>query len=201
MSTAGDLCEHHARLAAELGRDTVVNGDHTKKRSARQRVPVIAEAEPLEPTTHISARPSAVRPALALTAAEEVETIRRVLLEAATNTTRESWATCSGPECGKSFRQEIFVPDHGARIKAVETLLREGLGRVGEAEVPEPRMPATAAEVEALSWREMKFIFAISYAQAIQAFVDQGEEALRSELERWEPEARATVAQALAEVA
>jgi hypothetical protein len=57
------------------------------------------------------------------------------------------------------------------------------------------------AEVEALSWSEMKFIFAISYAQAIQAFVDQGEDALRSELERWEPDARAAVAQALAEVA
>ena len=37
--------------------------------------------------------------------------------------------------------------------------------------------------------------------QAIQAFVDQGEEALLSELERWEPEARVTVARALAEVA
>ena len=47
----------------------------------------------------------------------------------------------------------------------------------------------------------MKFIFAISYAQAIQAFVDQGEEALRLELERWEPDVRATVASALAEVA
>jgi hypothetical protein len=44
-------------------------------------------------------------------------------------------------------------------------------------------------------------IFAISYAQAIQAYVDRGEDALRSELERWEPEARATVARALAEVA
>ena len=87
------------------------------------------------------------------------------------------------------------MPDHGARIKAVETLLREGLGRVGEAEVAEPRMPTTVAEVEALSWSEMKFIFAISYAQAISAFVDQGEDALRSELERWEPEARATVAE------
>ena len=93
------------------------------------------------------------------------------------------------------------MPDHGARIKAVETLLREGLGRVGEAEVAEPRMPTTVAEVEALSWSEMKFIFAISYAQAIQAFVDDGDEALRSEVERWEPEARATVARALAEVA
>ena len=57
------------------------------------------------------------------------------------------------------------------------------------------------AEVEALSWSEMKFIFAITYAQAIQAFVDQGEDALRSELKRWEPDARATVARALAEVA
>jgi hypothetical protein len=129
-----------------------------------------------------------------------VETIRRVLLEAATNTTRESWATCTCPECGKSFRQEISVPDHGARIKAVETLLREGLGRVGEAEVAEPRMPSTVAEVEALSWDELKFVFAISHAQAIRAFVDQGDEALRSEVERWEPEARATIARALAAV-
>jgi hypothetical protein len=196
-----DLCEHHARLAEDLGRDAVVNGDQAKRRNARQRIPVVAETEPLELTSARSARPSGVRPALALTAAEEVETIRRVLLEAATNTTRESWATCSCPECGKSFRQEISVPDHGARIKAVETLLREGLGRVGEAAVPEPRMPASVAEIEALSWSEMKFIFAISYAQAIQAFAEQGKDALRSELERWEPEARATVARALAEVA
>ena len=201
VSATGDLCEHHARLAAELGRETVINGDHTKKRGARQRVPVIAEAEPIELTSHSSGRPSSVRPALALAAAEEVETIRRVLLEAATSTSRQSWATCTCPECGKGFRQEISVPDHGARIKAVETLLREGLGRVGEAEVAEPRMPTSVAEVEALSWSEMKFIFAISYAQAISAFVDQGEEALRVELERWEPEARATVARALAEVA
>ena len=83
--------------------------------------------------------PSAVRPALALTAAEEVETIRRVLREAATSTSRQSWATCTCPECGNGFRQEISVPDHGARIKAVETLLREGLGRVGEAEFAERR--------------------------------------------------------------
>uniref|UniRef100_UPI001C09FF92 hypothetical protein n=1 Tax=Acinetobacter nosocomialis TaxID=106654 RepID=UPI001C09FF92 len=64
-----------------------------------------------------------------------------VLLDAATSTTRETWATCTCPECGKGFRQEISVPDHGARIKAVETLLREGLGRVGEEQVPEPRVP------------------------------------------------------------
>ena len=95
-------------------------------------MPVTVESEPLEPNASRQSSPSAVRPALALTAAEEVETIRRVLLEAATSTTRETWATCTCPECGKGFRQEISVPDHGARIKAVEALLREGLGRVGD---------------------------------------------------------------------
>jgi hypothetical protein len=157
VSAAGDLCEHHARLAADLGRETVVNGEHAKRRSARQRIPVVAETEPLELTSHTSARPSAVRPALALTAAEEVETIRRVLLEAATNTTRESWATCTCPECGKGFRQEISIPDHGARIKAVETLLREGLGRVGEAAgAPAVTLPRDQADVERLTWSQMK---------------------------------------------
>jgi hypothetical protein len=157
VSAAGDLCEHHARLAADLGRETVVNGEQAKRRSARQRIPVVAETEPLELTSHTSARPSAVRPALALTAAEEVETIRRVLLEAASNTTRESWATCTCPECGKSFRQEISIPDHGARIKAVETLLREGLGRVGEAAgAPAVTLPRDQADVERLTWSQMK---------------------------------------------
>ena len=127
-------------MADQLGSETVVNGDQEKRRNARQRVPVIAESRAAR--AHRRARPDApsgVRPALALTAAEEVETIRRVLLEAATSTTRETWATCTCPECGKSFRQEISVPDHGARIKAVETLLREGLGRVGEADSSSPR--------------------------------------------------------------
>jgi hypothetical protein len=124
---------------------------------------VVAESEPFELRSS-DGMPSAVRPALALTAAEEVETIRRVLLEAATGTTRETWATCTCPECGKGFRQEISVPDHGARIKAVETLLREGLGRVGEAEVIEPRMPTTVAEVKTLSWDELSLVFIISHA-------------------------------------
>ena len=78
MPVAGDLCEPHARLAEELGRETVIDGSHTKTRNARQRIRVTAETEPLELTSHTSARPSAVRPALALTAAEEVETIREV---------------------------------------------------------------------------------------------------------------------------
>ncbi len=188
-------------MAKELGRETVVDGRHAKRRNARDRVPIPAESEPLESASSQPASPSAVRPALALMAAEEVETIRRVLLEAATNTSRESWATCTCPDCGKSFRQEISVPDHGARIKAIETLLREGLGRVGEADVPTPRMPTTVAEVEAMSWEEMKLVFAISHAQAIRAFVENGDDAVRAEVEKWEPKARASIAHALAEVA
>jgi hypothetical protein len=62
-------------------------------------------------------------------------------------------------------------------------------------------MPASVAEVEAMSWSDMKFVFAITYAQAISAFADRGDDALRMEIERWEPEARTTVARALAEVA
>ena len=94
-------------------------------------------------------------------AAEEVETIRAVLLEAATSTTRETWATCTCPECGKGFRQEISVPDHGARIKAVETMLREGLGRVGEAdETLTPRVPRTVAEIRRLSTEDLEEIVA-----------------------------------------
>jgi hypothetical protein len=90
-----------------------------------------------------------------------------VLLEAATSTTRETWATCTCPECGKGFRQEISVPDRGARIKAVETLLREGLGRVGEADVIEPKMPTSVDEVKNLSWDELNLVFAVSHATEI----------------------------------
>ncbi len=141
-----EFCGYHAALADELGSDVVANGDQRKRRNAWHREPVIAESEPLELPSRSPGSPSAVRPALALTAAVELETIRTVLLEAATSTTRETWATCTCPECGKGFRQEISVPDHGARIKAIETLLREGLGRVGEAdEPPTPRVPRTVA--------------------------------------------------------
>ena len=137
---------------------------------------------------------------MALTAAEEVETIRRVLLEAATSTSRETWATCTCPECGKGFRQEITVPDDGARIKAVETLLREGLGRVGEAEIVEPRVPESVEELRKLSTAQLGLMVGLGYVARIRALVDDGDHAFRLEVERWTPEARAAVARALAEV-
>ena len=92
------------------------------------------------------------------------------------------------------------VPDHGARIKAIETLLREGLGRVGEAEVTELRMPTTAGEVKKLSWDDLNLVFALTHATEIRAVVDNGDDAIRSEVESWGPEARASLARVLAEV-
>jgi hypothetical protein len=200
VATHGDLCSYHSRLAEELGEHVAINGDHAKRRSARQRIPVPAESAPLAFPTRRADTPAGVRPALALTAAEEVETIRRVLLEAATSTTRESWATCTCPECGKGFRQEISVPDHGARIKAIETLLREGLGRVGETNAAQPKAPTTVDEVKNLSWDELNLVFATTYAREIRAVVDKGDDALRSALQKWEPGSRAALARALAEV-
>src|SRR3954468_10854701 len=79
VATDGAYCAFHARVSDELG-----SGDALplKRRNARERVPVLVESDPLELVPRSSASPTAVRPALALTASEEVETIRRVLLEA-----------------------------------------------------------------------------------------------------------------------
>ena len=76
--------------------------------------------------------------------------------------------TCTCPECGKGFRQEISVPDHGARIKAIETLLREGLGRVGEAEIVEPKVPESVEELRSLSDTELELMVALGYAEQIR---------------------------------
>ena len=82
----------------------------------------------------------------------------------------------------------------------MEVLLREGLGRVGEAGVVEPRIPSTVDEVKNLSWDELNLVFALSYAAEIRAVVDLGDDALRSELGKWESNERAVLARVLAEV-
>ena len=160
---------------------------------------MIAESEPLELSSSSPSSPSAVRPALALTAAEEVETIRRVLLEAATSTTRENGLPAPVRSVGRASAGDLR-PDHGAWIKAIETLLREGLGRVGESEVTELRMPTTADEVKNLSWDDLNLVFALTHATEIRAVVDNGDDALRSELESMGPETRAALARVPAEV-
>lgn len=62
-------------------------------------------------------------------------------------------------------------------------------------------MPTAADEVKNLTDDELHLIFALTHATEIRAVVDNGDEALRSEIERWEPGTRATFARVLAEVA
>ena len=201
VATDGEFCAYHAAMADQLGPETVVNGDQQKRRNARQRAPVVAASEPLELNATLPGAPSGVRPALALTAAEEVETIRRVLLEAATSTTRETWATCSCPECGKSFRQEISVPDHGARIRLSRRSCAKGSAGSERPSSSSRRFRNRVEELRNLSTADLELMVAPGYAAQIRAIVDDGDDALRHEVERWEPEARAAVTRALAEVA
>jgi hypothetical protein len=62
------------------------------------------------------------------------------------------------------------------------------------------RSAAAADEVKNLSDDELHLVFALSHATEIRAAVDHGDDALRSELEKWEPQERATLARALAEL-
>ena len=51
-----------------------------------------------------------------------------------------------------------------------------------------------------LSDDELYHVFALTHATEIRAVVENGDDAIRSELENWEPETRATIARVLAEV-
>ena len=64
----------------------------------------------------------------------------------------------------------------------------------------EPKTPTSVDEVKNLSWDELNLVIALSCANEIRAVVEQGDGALRLELERWEPDTRDTLARALAEV-
>ena len=64
----------------------------------------------------------------------------------------------------------------------------------------ETKMPTTADKVKTLSWDELGLVFIISQADEIRAVVDRGDDALRSELEGWEPKTRAALTRALAAV-
>lgn len=198
VATNGEFCAYHAALAAELGAEPVSNGSPVKRRNARERLPVIAESEPLQLNAGPQGLPSAVRPALALTAAEEVETIRRVLLEAAPARRARRGRPAPAPSAARAFARRSPSPTTAPGSRRS----RPSFARVlGESEVVEPKMPSSAEEVENLSWDELNLVFAMSHASEIRAVVEHGDEALRLEVGRWEPEARAAVARALAEVA
>ena len=48
-------------------------------------------------------------------------------------------------------------------------------------------MPTSADEVKNLSDDELYLVFALSHATEIRAVVDHGDDAIRSEVESWEP--------------
>jgi hypothetical protein len=101
-------------------------------------------------------------------AAENVEALKASLLEAAAAATKPTWITveCSG--CGERSQVEAPVPDVRARVAAIELLSREGLGLPAVAEeVHTPRLPATVAAVNELSWHEMQAVFAAIYVDEI----------------------------------
>jgi hypothetical protein len=118
-------------------------------------------------TERSSVDPATVRPRLAEAAAESVEDIQRTLLDAATSASKPAWVEFECSDCGKRKRVEVPVPDVRARVAAIELLLREGLGRPGQAEEPPTlqRIPETKAEIEALGWEALKAL-ALAYPEA-----------------------------------
>jgi hypothetical protein len=169
-------------LLETVGADALRKGRVPKRHSLKMstlRVIPTGDVQSATATVIANADPASVRPSLAAAAAENVEALKRSLLEAAAAATKPTWITveCSG--CGERSQVEAPVPDVRARVAAIELLLREGLGRPATAEeVRPPRMPATVAAVNELSWPEMQAVFAATYVDEIAAAQRSGAAAL-----------------------
>src|SRR5262245_57304573 len=203
-SPTASFCRHHERLVETHGEEAVRNGRYPRTRTPRPRAPLEAELESEAASNGANGvTPAAVRPALAQAAADELGTITAVLMDAATNTTRPVWTTPCCPECCTQFRQEVHIPDHKARVSAVEVLLREGLGRPGQAEEPtKPRLPENAEAVRNMSWDDLQVLFATTYVDEIAAVVNgDGRELLRERLERLSEDERNVLCEELVAMA
>jgi hypothetical protein len=174
------FCRHHERLAKKHGDEAVRNGRYPRTSTPRTAAPLEAQLDSEHAVNGSGAvNPAAIRPALAQAAADELGTITTVLMDAATNTTRPVWTTPACPECGTQFRQEVHVPDHKARVAAVEVLLREGLGRPGQAEEPtNPSLPESVGGIEAMSWQDMQYFAATLLVDELVAVQRDGGEAV-----------------------
>ena len=176
VATQGEFCGYHRALAEELGYDLVADGGQTKRRNARQREPVIAESEPLELPSRAPGSPSA----FAGTRSHRRRGSRDDPACAARGRDQHH-ARDVGNLHLPGVRQELpagdlrprpWRPNQGGRDVA-----REGLGRVGEAEFLEPRMPTAADEVKNLSDDELYHVFALTHATQIRAVVENGDDA------------------------
>ena len=173
----------------ELPRPSTMGGGRVEGRTQSKRalktpsLRVVAEPTPeLEPAvTIVNVDPTMVRPRLALAAAENLETLKASLLEAAASATKPAWITveCSG--CGERPRIEAPVPDVRSRLAAIELLLHEGLGRPATGDDPRPlNMPTTTLAVKDMPWEDMQALFAATYVDEIAAAPRDGrKDALR----------------------
>jgi hypothetical protein len=198
------FCRHHERLAEKHGEEAIRDGRYPRTRTPRAQKPIAAEVEVgFDLNGSCAVTPAAVRPALAQAAADELGTITAVLMDAATNTTRPAWTTPVCPECGTQFRQEVHVPDHKARVAAVEVLLREGLGRPAQAEeLTSPKLPENVDAVARMSWNDMQHLAALLFADQIESVLTQGgREAARERLAELSDGQRQVLGETLAELA
>ena len=103
-------------------------------------------------------------------------------------------------DCGARKRLEVPVPDVRARVAAIELLLREGLGRPATTEdTSVARMPASVDAVAAMSWYDLRVLFAGMFVDEIADFRDRGgEEYLRSRVAALDDDQRQALRVALA---
>jgi hypothetical protein len=170
-----EFCVHHERLLAQHGADELKRGLPRRKQMRAGWRPTVVATSAAERVADLPrpssaqrrvADPATVRPRLAEAAAESLEDIQRTLLDAATAASKPAWVEFECSDCGNRKRVEVPIPDVRARVAAIELLLREGLGRPAQTEeTPLPRLPTTAAEVEALSWAELTALV-VAYPEA-----------------------------------
>jgi hypothetical protein len=194
-------CRHHERLLELHGEDAVRSGTYPKKRR-KAEVPVVVETETTGRNGHVLVTPAQVRPRLAEAAAGSVDEIQGALLDAALGAVREHWTTLSCSDCGKKSRVQVQVPDVRSRVAAIELLLREGLGRPAQAEEPRhATLPSTREGIEQLSWTDLQAVFAVEFAEQIQAVVTgETETVIRERLRQVGEEGRALLREGLDEV-
>jgi hypothetical protein len=184
-----------------------MSGDYPGNARRRDSLLMVVPPEPevtIPPPVSIkggdkTADPTAIRPALAQLAAENLDGLQRALLDAALSATTTRWATVACTECGTRSRVELPVPDVRSRLQAIETLLAQGLGRPGEAEEPTAsRMPENVSAVKDMGWQELQYVFATTFVDELADLRRNGGEALLQErLERLSIDERRVLREAL----
>ena len=77
-------------------------------------------------------------------------------------------------------------------------LLREGLGRPAQAEEPSvPQLPDSVEAIRAMPWRDLQAVFALQFADDIQAISEHGADALRERVAALSEEERRLLREAL----